>query len=373
MAVNFGQYEGHRILTNAMNNALNKVTAAKAYKDQIKQQEFKNQLAQEAHDADIAAHEDSLLTSALNREILEDNFLTDKKAENRESLIKDTENQLFEGMGGDTSPIKVIDGEITLVPDADKRIQNFMKRSDMGYIGDISDSLATANDYGSVEGLSYDEKLNLSNKSIDFAKTQLANMRKELAMKSTEEVEEFFANNKNAERLLRQYAIDIGAPVGQYQSLGNYIKGGDEESSEVKRMMDLGTGWGASRNQPSEQIEKQSGWGGGIFFSSNVDGNNATSTDIRRKNLLINAIKNMKNSNSNFRLGLDDRSDKMWIHQEGNEWTIEENDAMGNDKFTVEFDDSSSNAFITVDGKKINLNNLSDDWWDSEMQSPERK
>ena len=48
MAVNFGQYEGHKILTNAMNNALNKVTQAKAYKDSMKQQEFENKLKEDS-------------------------------------------------------------------------------------------------------------------------------------------------------------------------------------------------------------------------------------------------------------------------------------------------------------------------------------
>jgi len=371
MAVNFGTYEGHRLLADAMNKSLDRVVDMHQHKQEVKLQEAKQdetkrqfQIQQENWNKQFAEKitNDKLLRRAkeldierLNRESYLDNYM------------KDVGLKLYEDVNLN-QPITVDDdGNLVVSDNVGDIIDNWMTKSNYGNIMDIANSMA--GDYGNNK-LGIEDIANLSKQTEDYVVHKLTDMKKMFSHLSADEIDDFMAKNPVLKDKLEEYYIDIGAPLTEDQTIGESFKTNkdDDKEEDLSQIFDISSGGWSGLDGDTQVFEGDNqGWGSSdIYFSGKTN----VPTDRARKdaNILLTALQNSKNlevSGAGEGYWWADNADDLYLDYDptNKKFTVTEDDSMfrgKNDVFDVKVENDT--AYIYVNGKWQELGSYID--WD---------
>tara|TARA_R100000655_G_scaffold39518_1_gene74768 strand:- start:1986 stop:3035 length:1050 start_codon:yes stop_codon:yes gene_type:complete len=302
---NFGTYQGHQVLTDAMNNSLNRVVDVWNKKQDQKnwEREFKEK-----------QENDSILRQAKQAEfekIQRTNNLNKKRDAVLRSVYGDINTSSPFSMGPD--------GNILVADNANEILKDWEGKSNYGTIMNLAAGL-DGDEYGGVQ-LTMDDIATISSQTEDYAKHQLNNIQKMFVGMDADEVTAFFDRHEGLENAFRRYNIDIGNTLPEDEDIGDAIKDIGSVSSDVDDAFSIPSGY--SSGEWSDVHADRDEWGGGIEFKGYTTA--PSGDDVDDYNLIMAAAKASKDGESGDWAG--DYSDTMWIQQSGpDSWTITEND-----------------------------------------------
>lgn len=311
---NFGTYEGHRILSDAMDSTLNR----QLKKDQLK-------VANKKIEGEIA----------LNQIKIDEYREDEARRLERERQIRHNQTSRLSANDLVTTDEQ---GNQVFAPDAAQTLQNYNKSFSMANIltGDANNVLTA------------DDRQQILNNMTSLAVDDIAALKK-LPMfygQSEDEIKTTLENNPKIYEQLNFHQMDTG--INQGESVQSVLANNQSIDSVLGEAM----GFGASDYVSAASQEK--GWGGGIMFKGLPS---AKSADKDKYTTILEALRTSKNLEKNKTIP--NVSDKMWIEQKGdNEWWVEERDLLDNDRYRVEFKDGV--PYINVDGNDVRLNEMMD-------------
>tara|TARA_R110000824_G_scaffold17639_2_gene71152 strand:- start:2005 stop:2991 length:987 start_codon:yes stop_codon:yes gene_type:complete len=281
---NFGTYEGHRILSDAMD----KTIAETARKQEFKEQQKNNEIARrfktaQANEIDLKMKHDALVKSG------ED--LTDRIKKDQSSVYNEP---LFSDDGGFNQNAADI-------------INRTSNQSSPLYTEQLDPDKV----------LTFDQRKEIEKSSDDPMTQLLKKFQRHYYDKTSQEIDADLYKNPDAEKALHQMLIDKDVNLDG-ATLGQYIRSGGEPTLG-DGTIDPAEGWG----QLITVQEDDKTTGGAIKFEG-LQGGRTVKSD-REKDLLIEALKESKR-NEEGTGWFNDMSDNTTIKQTGDGWKIIEND-----------------------------------------------
>ena len=336
----FGTYKGHEILSNAMNNTLDRVTATAKMKENKRQFNAQMDQRKEEHANIVANDELARDRSQLQYDIdMEDNYTNQLKDEVLRNIYSD--------IGGVQPLITSPDGELIVNPDYEDIMRNWEDKHDFGSIMRLSDSLS--GEYGGVK-LDMNDINSIAN-NPDYGKHNYAQLKKQFAGMTEQEIDTFMTNNAGFATMMERYGIDQAAPKREGQTWGEYFSpSGDGADASIDEMiMAGGKGW---TDEWSTEVEEASGWSGEIQFKSSIAPDKKS---MKQHKILLEAVKQMKQNEEGF-----DVSDDVFLEHGNTGWRIIEDDMGHNDSYDIIWKDGV--PMINYDGKNVAINKLTDFW-----------
>jgi len=313
---NFGTYEGHRILSDAMDSTLNRQLEAdklKSYKKKVEGEVALNQIKIDEY----------------------------REAEARR-IEKERQIRFNETSRLALGPITSFDPEGNLVVNQGV-LDSYNKTFDMANIltGDQNNILTKA------------DRDEILNSATSIGTDDILNLKKQFIRSgmSEEDIESFLKNNPSLKQSMDIHKLQTNDPLYAGKTHAEVLAG-TEDSDPV---LSMSKGFGAEDH--IELSQHMQNWGGGIEFKGLAGAN---STDNNQLNILHQALIAGKNAEKGDWSG--DKSDTIWIDQNpGGGWTVTENDATGNDVYDVYVKDGK--AYIKFEGEDKLLNEMkSSDW-----------
>ena len=330
---NFGTYEGHRLLSSAMANAVNSVT--KGYESKIQQEQWEKEQAEQK--------ENNLVARArANQQLIS------QKREYDASVARDN---VIKGMYSDKLQGNVLtkneDGSIGIADNAVGLIDDWSKQHDYSY-------------YLSQPGgqdLTHADMQYVNEASTDFAKTKLAEIQKQLVNVNESDYNKLFADNSEFATSMEKYLIDIGSkkdPGKTWYETMNPTTSSSALEDEIgaANWFTAGTdqdGYMTVHNDTSE-------YGGGTYFKSTTGVPNQK--QVKDKKILLEAVKNMRDAEVKaaphwYSRGSGNSLDDMWLEHSASgdgtgTWMLGEDDFGHNDYFEVRV--KNGKAEVKVDG-----------------------
>ena len=319
---NFGTYEGHRLLADAMNKSLDRAAQKKRFEREmeLKEKQFK-----------IDEWNHNLAKKEEERKQAVNDYLSG-------SISKFTDANLF-----------TTDEFGNLVPREDYKatLDDMMQHTDLGYM------ISNDQDGDGVPDLDYEGALLANEKFKDVATQLLFNQSQAFKDMTNDEIDTYFENNK-------QFAKDYNNYLSSY-GLG---KRRGVDWSEVIRNTDdaediLDTNW-----MPAEKLPHADN---SISWTSKVT--QPSNRNIEDKNVLLAAIKRLREQeDGNW---LSDDMDNLWLeHHGGNDWTLGEDDGMlrgVDDNFEVKVEGGKAMIKLKSGDKKgewVNMNDPDEKIWE---------
>ena len=356
MAANFGTYEGHRILSQAMNDSLNRVVDIKQNKDANAkwQMEF---------------DEKKINDDILRRVKLADIYKTERQTE-VDKKVDNIKRQMYSDVNHD-SPLYVDEnGNIQQHPNASQIIQSWDEKSNYGNIMDMSMKM---------EGptLSMTDIAGISEGSIDYSKHALINQMQALMGQDADTITAYLDKNPNLEIAFDKFYLSQGIArdpdnttsgemlVSYGKNAGTNIAGGGlptdptVDALEKHTSGDVLSGWGTFTHSPEYGSRVGSGaQNTGIYFRSDISDPSKTQND--NVELFISAIKNMKKLEQ--KTGGDATDDMMIRYGGGNNWSIGEYDkGSKNDYVDARINPKNGRPQIDINGKWVYLDTYNDE------------
>lgn len=311
---NFGTYEGHRILSDAMDTTLNRQL-----------QRDKMRIADKKIEGEIALN---------NIEIDEHNR---KMARNDE-----IERQIRDSYGTRTGMLGTLFKDGKLVDNASEILKDYNKSFSMESI--------LAGDTENV--LTQEDRQKILNNMTSLAADDVAILKQSPAFfgKSDDEIKKWLNDPDNVEfrNQLKKHQMSTG--LNENKELEDIYESDSE--SYTDDLLTQSLGWGST--DYVEKLGDEKGWGGHTVFKANQQGR--TETDKDNLNLIVNAIENSRNAEAKIKNNV---ADKIFIEKKGDDWWVEERDMLDNDEYKVKFKDGI--PYITIDGDDVDLNKM-DDW-----------
>ncbi|QDP45728.1 MAG: hypothetical protein Unbinned5179contig1000_15 [Prokaryotic dsDNA virus sp.] len=344
---NFGTYEGHKILSQGMANAVQTVKDGFNFREQKRQWQDtfdQNKLEQDRqfiqkvreenrrYDLDrdkfeeLQEYQDPIIAqntldleedqSAWDSSQAADEYIRNQMASTEQSLIIDS------------------DGTLLVNPEFEDIVRNYDTITSL-------EAIMSAN-----PDMTPEDAVRAQTALTDKYKTGFLGVRKQFVGMTEEEINKFFKDNSEFANWYDKFLIDAGNPRGS-QSFGEHMVSGEPDGDDE----DLFSISGYGEKKHKTVYNDKDGWGGGIEFM----GPSAPSdTQKGNANILLEAIKDSKNYDDSF-----DASDTIWVTQEGDSFHIEENDFWGNESWEGRIQDGV--AQILVNDKWVNLSTF-DDW-----------
>ena len=317
---NFGSYEGHRIMSQAMDNAIQEQRLRDRQKHEIKKME-----------ADAALNK--IKTEQYKKQIERDDL-----QRQREKLLSDFAKRAYtsrQGLGALYIPDPNNPGQMIQNPNSDLLIDAYTQAYDKGSLIDAdTNNILRAQDLIDVE-----KYLN------PLSKEDFTQMRRIYASLDENEQENF--RNKHGKQVTDMRIItgqdDAGVDLHDFLSSSSGTP--DDTENMIKSAYQLDT-FGGTQTFDSDE------WGGNIEVSTF---NNPSSTARSDAQTLLDAIANNKTSKKNNV----SESDNVELIQVGpNEWKLTEDDFgpgwMSDDEYEVKV--SGGKALIKIDGEWVDLN-----------------
>lgn len=310
----WGTYEGHRILSDAMDSTLNRQLEAdklKSYKKKVEGEVALNQIKIDEY----------------------------REAEARR-MEKERQIRMNETSRLALGPITSFDPEGNLVVN-NGVLDSYNKTFDMANIltGDQNNVLTKA------------DRDEILNSATSIGTDDILNLKKQFIKSgmSEEDIESFLKNNPNLKQSMDIHKLQTNDPLYAGKSHAEVLAG-TEDSDPI---LSMSKGFGAEDHV--ELSQHMQDWGGGIEFKGLAGAN---STDNDQLNILHQALIAGKNAETGT-----DESDTIWIDQNpGGGWTVTENDAFGNDVYDVFVKDGK--AYIKFEGEDKLLNEMKSSDWD---------
>ena len=333
--VDFGTYQGHTILSNAMKNAVDGVT--NAYKTKIQNEQWERNFKEQQENDAILREKAEYQLDSLKKDYLD--------TQARDSLLRDAYSRDFQ-------PLLEIDSLGNLVPVSNyqQAINNLDIRSDIG-------SIMNAN-----KDISYDTAVLTSGNLDNAYKKSILDTRKQFIGMDETAINKWFENNQDFALSYDRALVDAGIPRGE-QTWGETMKFVNEsESPELDSLGLASKGWGAEDYVVMHN--DRDGWGGGIEFKGFSD---PSSTEQKNANIILEALKTSKNNEAEgWAYGgdwLGDSSDTIWVDQTQDGFTVTENDALGNDVYEVKVIDGEAWVLTSTGSKMKKLSEMTAyDW-----------
>lgn len=389
---NFGTYQGHQILSNAMSNTVK--TVQDAFDDRTQRRQFtktfdQNKLEQDRRfnqhvreenrqfdqkvieedrrfgqhkteqDRRFGQHkleqdrrfgqdkleEDRQFGQKVRWEepVIDQRWLNFEKDKDAWDSTQAAENYTTDMYGlSEESMVLDDNGTMTVNPKFQQIVENYDEITSLESIIQASDGK-----------LNYADAVIVQNNLTDKYKQGFLNVRKQFVNMSEDDIDEWFKlpENEAFGKWYDKFLIDAGTPRGTL-GYGEHMTTGEPESDEDEFEFTI-PGYGS--DDYKTVYGDKDGWGGGIQFKGP---NGATDTQQKEANQLLEAIKNSKNNETDF-----DKSDTIMVTQEGNSFRIEENDSWlwGNESWQGRIENGK--AQIYVNGQWISLSNF--DKWES--------
>ena len=310
MAVNFGTYEGHRILSNAMANTVDTVT--RGFENKIKNEQwernFKEQQANDAILREKADYQMKALKKDFESEMAREEYLRNAYTNPNAPVLRRNE-------AGDLVPVdNYLDAFDTLD-----------RRSDIG-------SILAAN-----PAMGYDIAVQTSGNLDEAYKKSILGTRKQFVGMDDEEINEWFARHPEFATAYNKELIDAGIPRGD-TDWAESIRFTDPNAidSDIDGLGLKSKGWGSTEDDGVEIYGDKGGWGGGIYFKGY---SNPGRIEKKHGDLILEALKTSKEGEAEGWLyGGDwsgDRSDDIWVKQTGDGFQVTEDDAGHNDTYDI--------------------------------------
>jgi hypothetical protein len=327
---NFGTYEGHKILSQAVNNSVDRVVKARQDKraEERWQMEFNEKLKN-----------DKVL-----REKAKWDFAKAKKSDAKSRLMVDIEKELYGDINTEDMFTVGPGGNIISNPNTTNILNNWENKSDYGHIRNITDRLLQSGDYGDVD-LDYSRDISgISSSTADYAKSQLINIQKDLKGSGVteDEFKAYLDNNSALKNAYNRYLIDVDGLWDE--SIAKSLYGQDPgEDDPVKKEMAMAEYFSDDGDYDGYQTihNDTSTYGGGTYFKTNKT--SLDDDDAEHKKILLDAIGTMRDwevDQGNW-WQLDD----MWLEQRGDKWFLGEDDEgifSVNDYFEVRVSESGT-------------------------------
>ena len=251
----FGQYQGHQILANAMNNSLNRAVQISENKAREKREnaamaqrkyeyttsmnqrrkEFQENLDQRRTEFDrndllkSVELDDRLKTTGLNRDVTEFNYNQLLDAHNKDKLKKRLETDLYSDIGKVSPLIKTADGGLVVNPEYESIMSDWENKHDYGSIMEYSKGLS--GEYGGAT-LSLDDISSIAN-NPDYGKHNFVQLKKLFSGYSEDQINDFMDANPGFSDMMMKYGIDQAAPKGQDESWGEYFSPSEREDLSI--------------------------------------------------------------------------------------------------------------------------------------------
>lgn len=308
---NFGTYEGHRILSDAMNDAINQEMQKAESKAAVQKMQAEAQVAQ--IDADKYAREKNA------RQLLS------QYTKNSYNIMNDP----YAGLGPNATPEQII-----------ARKNEVYNKTNLLSL-----------DKNNV--LSGDDLINADKYLSHLASEQMVDLRKK-ALSLTGTDKDSFMNSIDDE--VTNFRITTGQDDPNITN-EEFIQGDSGYTDPMQQQLkDQEFGWGEGSFKVVAQDRPE--WGGGIKFKSN---STPDKNERKNLNLIIEALKTSKNNEKGDWSG--DYSDTIEItHSPDGTFQIYEKDATGDDPFTVQFIDGIPH--VTYKGKLKPLESMQSNEWE---------
>lgn len=332
---NFGTYEGHKILSNAMDTTINNVQRAFEHKEQKKN----NFIARQKAQANFAAQ---------NKELAANNA--------REGILQ----QIFR----DTSDSPIIQRDAagnTVVSENYKDILDTWtrKHSYSDYINQTGED--TSGKEWSGKDLTYGDMQYINEASTDYAKTKLLGLKKSLSHLNEDQFNEFFKKNEGFSNEVKGYLMELGQSKpedSEWYSTFNTDSGTGVLANEIKASTYFTPDGDDADYSGYQKIHGDtSDWGGGTYFKSHTL--SPTNKDIGDKKILLQAIENMRNGE----IGKNTQLDDMWLEAQGDgKFSLGEDDSWSpNDYYEVRVHEGK--AQVKVEGQWQEMSRSSGSIW----------
>ena len=331
----FGTYEGHKILSNAMDTTLSNVRDAFEFKEQKKN----NAIARQKAQATYAAQEKENKATTAREGILRDMF-------------RDVSDSPIIQTGPDGQPV------------VNENYQDILntwtnKHSYSDYINQTGKT-STGNDW-TGDDLTYADMQYINEASTDYAKTKLMGLKKSLSHLSETQFNDLFKNNDGFANSVKGYLMELGQAKPEdedwYQTFNtdNSTSSLTDEIEASKYFTPDGDDGDYSGYQKVHG--DTSSWGGGTYFKANTL--NPTNDDVKEKSILLKAIEDMRNNEIGNKTQLDD----MWLEAQGDgKFQLGEDDAWSpNDYYEVRVHEGK--AEVKVEGKWQAMSGSSSNIW----------
>tara|TARA_B100001094_G_C18165516_1_gene791822 strand:+ start:448 stop:1677 length:1230 start_codon:yes stop_codon:yes gene_type:complete len=406
---NFGTYEGHRILSDAMDKAISETARQQEFKEKKRQFDVAQELDRDRyeenrrqfdeshgldtdrfgldqdrtyhgmHDKDrhFGVHSDKTYhgmgiddrnmtntekNSAVSRkytgeqiEGLEFENRGNEEEYQRAKLAEDIKRKAYDKRGL-SNAITTTDanGNISFKPNASEIIKDWNKSFDMNSIlAQDTDGILTDADRQEINS-------SMVNPGMD----DMLNLKKAFADQPTGAIDSLLDNNPGLRQQILEHGINTGNPIQDGQTVGEYIKELDYSGTEKFDPMntDESGGWGAEKHV--EAFPEMDGWGGNIQFKGYGQANRQEKKDA---NILLEAMKASKDGEASrsiwspWHVPEASRSDDMWLTQTKDGWTVGEDDFGHNDAYDARIEGGI--AEVKVNGKWVPLAGMtSSDW-----------
>lgn len=324
MAVNFGTYEGHRILSDAMKNSVDRVVKHHEWKKNFEEQQLNNKVLRDDREMDYLA----------------------KKREHEGNIARDNVlKQQYSGVHNNPVLSTNPDGSIVVNP-AYKQIM---------------DSWSGVSNYGNIleqnPNLRYEDIVKISSQSADFYKHKLSDIQKSFVGMTDDEKNSFMANNPGFAQMYDRLLIDVGMPRQEGQEWSNTINAGANPVETETELMNTQPGWGAE--DFAEIWGDTPEWSGGIYFK----GNSVEPDAKLKKNtqIVLDAMKAFKDNEKGTKW-MNYYTDNMWLTANADgSFRIEEDDFGHNDIHDVKVENGK--AYVRIGGSwKLLSGTTSSDW-----------
>tara|TARA_R100001443_G_scaffold62542_1_gene72466 strand:- start:3496 stop:4407 length:912 start_codon:yes stop_codon:yes gene_type:complete len=289
---NFGTYQGHTILSNAMDTALQNEMNRKANEIEAKKANTEHELAQ----IDLDKYKKQIA-----REKVKSDFIKSAYAAR-------------EGIGS------LYDDSGNMNPNAGNLLNAYNNTFDKSALIEYDkEGILTADDYVNMDK-------HLGHLAID----DMAQIRERFANMSDSEQDDFLAN-PGINEAINIHRVRTGTDDGMISNK-DFI---NKESSTDGVLGDVARGWGT--DDPNGVLLASNEGGGNTYFKGHTS---PTSQDKRQYTILSRALQNMKTK------------DDVWLTQEGDTWQIEVDDfwLTGNDKYEVRWDGNTPTINFNEEG-----------------------
>ena len=404
---NFGTYEGHRILSDAMDKAISETARAQEFNERKRQFDIAQKLDRdryeenqrqfdESHGLDtdrFGLDQDRTYHGMMDKDRhfdvhsdktyhgmgIDDRRMTDternsavsrdytdsqtvgidfKNRDNEEGYQRNKKKEEIKRKAYDNrslaNQITVTDanGNVSFKPNASQIISDW--NSDF----DMNDILAQDTDGILTDADRQEIQQSLVNPGID----DILQLQKAFVNEDAGAIDMLLDSNPQLKTQILHHGINTGNPIKEGQTVGEYIKNANFGSTpdDALGISNTAGGWGSKKF--IDVVDEQKDWGGNIQFKGLSKGNR---TEKRHASILIDALKESKNNETSGLLyGGDwtgDRSDDIFLEQTANGWTVTEDDFGHNDTYDARV--KNGVAEVNVNGKWVPLAGMkSSDW-----------
>jgi hypothetical protein len=330
----FGTYEGHRILSQAMDNAVGSVKDAFEFKEQQKN----NEIARKRAEVQYAAQERENNAAIARQGILQ-------------NMFRDVSDQPIIQKGPNGEPIIAENFQDILDTWTNQHTYQ-------DYIGQ-SGTNPQGKDWTGKD-LTYADMQYINEASTDYAKTKLLGLKKSLSHLDETQFNQLFEDNPEFANAVEGYLMELGqqkSPDEDFYETFNQDNASSSIASEIEA---------ASYFTPGDDYDgymtvhgDTSDWGGGTYFKSNTL--NPTKKDVKEKGILLQAIEDMRNWEVNQ--GKWSKLDDMWLEASGDgKFMLGENDGWSaNDYYEVRVHEGK--AQVKVNGQWQDMSGSSAKVW----------